>query len=257
MQIDVCQNRTHYSSLWSSAQGWFHLLKFHVSRFEKLVYQVDESSIADFLRQDGLEFSLLNVVEEAFDVSLYHPIGSFSCCLHLDQCGVTAFSGPEPVRGVFEHWLIDGLQQEPYHFLHEFISYCRDAQRPGFPILFRNVYPAYRRRGVGFLFEFGNQFVHPLQVEPVYCSLVRSLSHVALFGVDVTVRQQIEVWIEQISIQSVKNKSTILGRLLTEHRENHFSFLHCAYLRNSFYRMTCFPSPCRRCYLPRTTTEAP
>ncbi len=117
------------------------------------------------------------------------------------------------------------------HFLYQLVFKGRDAKRTEISILFGNVRSPNWFWVVPLLPEQGDDFFYLFGIETIYGLSVYPLGHVSFLGVDVTVRQHVEVWIEQVPVQSVKHKRTVLVRHLTQHCQNYFSVLHCAYLR--------------------------
>ncbi len=64
---------------------------------------------------------MVNIVEKAFDVSLYKPLDTGEIHLHMTQRRMTAMIWTKAVRRFRKAALIDCFQQEPHTFLYELV----------------------------------------------------------------------------------------------------------------------------------------
>lgn len=83
MQINVRKERRNYSALRSTAIGFMILKVLHVSCFQKIVYQLDNSGIFDFVSYQPNQQLMVDIIKAALYVTLYKP---------------SRFGGQAPVR---------------------------------------------------------------------------------------------------------------------------------------------------------------
>src|ERR671917_2938290 len=91
---------------------------------------------------------MIEPVETLGDIRFDEPGGPGPGAGDLLQRGVAAFAGAETVRPLGELWLVVCLQQETDYFADEFVRPGRQAERPGFAVLFRDVDPLHRAESV-------------------------------------------------------------------------------------------------------------
>ena len=91
----------------------------------------------DAFRQNFHHDVVVNIVEEAFDVSLYKPLHPGKTGLDLAQGRVAASAGAEPMGLVGKPALIDGLEQQPDTLLHQLVIEGGNAQGTQFSVLDR------------------------------------------------------------------------------------------------------------------------
>ena len=91
---------------------------------------------------------MVEPVETLGDIRFDEPGGPGPGVDYLPQRGVTALSGAETVRPVGELWLVVRLQQETNYFADEFVRSGRQAERPEFAVLFRDVDSFHRPESV-------------------------------------------------------------------------------------------------------------
>lgn len=142
VEIYVGENRTDDAALRCSTVASVQLTIFHVSCVQKFTDETQEAFIRYFLFQNFNHDVMVNVVKEAFDVSLDKPFAPCKSVLYLSQSCVTASVGSEAVRCVFKATLIHRFEQHTYHFLHELVINGRYSQRSLFSIFLRNVCPS-------------------------------------------------------------------------------------------------------------------
>ena len=122
MEINVGEDGADNAALRRAGQRVMHLPKLQVACLEKLPDQVEEASIRDLSSEYLEEFGMVDVVEEPLNIAFDDPVGALAGGLDLEQCRVTASFGSEPVRRVFEHGLVDRLQQHSHHLLHQLVG---------------------------------------------------------------------------------------------------------------------------------------
>ena len=131
---------------------------------------------------------MVDIVKEAFNVSLHKPFAPCKAILNHSQGCVTAFIGSKAVGGVLKAVFIDGFQQHTDNFLYQLVVNGRDAQRTEFSILFGNICPSGRLGLVRFVFQGCNKPVNSFKAHCVNGFPVCACGHVSLTGIDILIR---------------------------------------------------------------------
>ena len=157
---------------------------------------------------------------------------------------------PRPGRNPCE-WsengrLVVGLQQQAHHLADEFVRPRRQPERTKPPVLFGDVDPPYWREPVALVAHRLDDGVDLLHGHAVRGFLRGPWCHRPVVGVDATVGQQIQLRVEQLSIQFVARQA--FPAALTEDTQYRVGVLHFAYLPGCRVQITCAPSPCDRRY---------
>lgn len=176
----------------------------HIASVEEFPYQSEESPVGYPLRENRDKDIVVNVVEEAFDVSLDKPLCSRETLLDAEQCGVAAAVGSESVRGMLEASLIHGFKYHPHDLLHQLVLKAGDSEGAHLPVLFGNVRPACRLWLVGFVFQRCNDAGYSFEGHLVGGLAVRASRHVALLRIDALVGHVEHFLIEQQTIKSLE-----------------------------------------------------
>ena len=100
MQVDVAEDRRYRAALRAAAERFPVFPVFQVPGPEHVAHEPEEPLVMDFLRQYPEKDFLVETAEAVGDVALDEPDGPGPGFAYLPQCGVTAFSFPEPVRPV-------------------------------------------------------------------------------------------------------------------------------------------------------------
>ena len=82
---------------------------------------------------------MVDVVKEAFDISLDEPFAAGKSVLNHPQCGVATPVRPETMRGVFKAAFVDGFQQHSDNLLYQLVINGGYSQRSEFSVLFRDI----------------------------------------------------------------------------------------------------------------------
>lgn len=160
--------------------------------------------------------------------------------------GVAAPSGSEPVRAGGERRLVVCLQQQAHHLTDELVRPGRQAQRTQFPVLFLDIHASNWGEPVALVahrLDDGTDLLHGRAVRGFWCG---AGCHRPVVGVDPPVRQQIQLRVEQLSIQLGTRQT--LPAAFAEDTKYRFGVLHFAYVPVLRCPITCAPSPCRRRY---------
>lgn len=180
--------RTNDAALWRAAVALMHLVIFHISRIKKFTDKAQEAFIFDSLAEDANHDIMVDIVKEAFNVSLHKPFAPCKAILNHSQGCVTAFIGSKAVGGVLKAVFIDGFQQHTDNFLYQLVVNGRDAQRTEFSILFGNICPSGRLGLVRFVFQGCNKPVNSFKAHCVNGFPVCACGHVSLTGIDILIR---------------------------------------------------------------------
>jgi hypothetical protein len=205
---------------------------------------------------------MVKPVETLGDVALDKPAGPGPGIRHLAQRGVAAPAGPVTMRTVRELRLVIRLQQQADHFAEQLVRPRRQTQRPLLPVLLGNVAPPDRPKPKTLVTHRVDDALDLGQRHAVRGFRVGSGRHRPLVGVDAPVGQQIQLRVEQLSIDPFQRQT--LPAAFTEDIQNRFGVLHYAYLAALRCPATCAPSPCGRLsrppwwvVAPTTTTSTP
>src|SRR5438067_11495030 len=154
---------------------------------------------------------------------------------------MTASPWPESVGPVGERRFVVRLQQQADHFADEFVRPGRQSQRAGLPVLLRDVDPPDGGESVALVTHRRDDTADLRLGHAVHGLLCDPGSHRAVVGVDAPVGQQIQLRIEQLSIQFVKRQATPAA--LTQDTQHRCGALHYTYLPIWWCPITWPPSP--------------
>ena len=146
---------------------------------------------------------MIDIVEEAFNISLNEPFTSDEAVLNHSQSCVTTSVRPKAMGSVLKTVFIDGLQQHTDNFLYQLVVNGRDAQRTEFSILFRDICPSGWLGLVGFVFQGCNKPVDSFKAHCIDGFSVCACGHVSLTGIDILICLQEKFPVEQVAVQPV------------------------------------------------------
>ena len=146
---------------------------------------------------------MVDIVEEAFNISLNKPFASGKAVLNHSQSRVTTSVRPKAMGGVLETVFVYGFQQHTDNFLHQLVVNGRNTQRTEFSVLLRDVCPSGRLGLVGFVFQGCNKPVNSFEAHCVDGFSVCACGHVSLAGIDILICLQEKVPVEQVAVQPV------------------------------------------------------
>src|SRR5919201_5052260 len=162
------------------------------------------------------------------DVALDEPVGSVPDLDHLAQRGVAAASRAEPVRTVGELHVVVRVKQQAYHLGQHFVRPARQPQRTPLPIAFRDVGAFDWSPPPPFGTNRGDDVADLVQGHAIRSLSADPRSHCTRVGVQPLVGQQIQLWVEQLSVQPLQRQAAPAA--LTEDTQYRFGVLHFAYL---------------------------
>src|SRR5262249_19325276 len=211
---------------------------------EHVAHQPQEPVVVDLLRQDRDHQVVIERSEAVGDVSLKEPGRSGPGVGNLPQRGVTASPWSEPVGPAGKRRLVVRLQQQANHLAADLARPGRQPQRAGLPVLLRDVPPPDRSESVT-LVAHRRDDAADLRLGHAVHGLLRDPGcHRAVIGVDAPVGQQIQLRVEQLSIQFVYWQAAPAS--LTQDTQHRCGALHYAYLPTWWCPITWPPSPCGR-----------
>jgi hypothetical protein len=143
---------------------------------------------------------------------------------------MAAPAGAKPVGPIGERRFVVGLQQQAHHLPDELVRPGRQSQRARLPVLFRDMHPPHRTKPVALVAHRIDDATDLAQRHAVDGFLGDPRAHRTLVGVDAPVGQQIQLRVEQLSIQLRARQTTLAA--LTQDTQNRFGALHYAYLPN-------------------------
>ena len=106
--------------------------------------------------QDLEENGVVQTLKTLADIALNEPTGARPEMPDFRQGSMTAPTRPEAVRTSAELRLIIRLQDQPYHFLEEFITPGRKAEWPGLPVRLGDGDPPHWLPAIAFRTDHGN-----------------------------------------------------------------------------------------------------
>ena len=130
---------------------------------------------------------MIDIVKEAFNISLNKPLAPCEAILNHPQRCVTTSVRSEAMGGVLKAVFVDGFQQHMDNFLHQLVVNGRDTQRTEFSVLFGNICPPGRLGLVRFVFQGCNKPVNSLKAHCVNGVSVCACGHVSLTGIDILI----------------------------------------------------------------------
>ena len=153
VEIDIGKNRTDDAALRSAAVALVQLAILHISRIEKFTDKAQKTLVLNSFTENANHDIVVDIVEEAFNISFHKPLAPCKAILNHSQGCVTAFIGSKAVGGVLKTVFVDGFQQHTDNFLHQLVVNGRNTQRTEFSVLLRDVCPSGRLGLVGFVFQ--------------------------------------------------------------------------------------------------------
>ncbi len=228
VQVDVGQDRGSHSALRRSGERGAPFPVLQVSGRQHVAHQPQEPLVMDLLAEDRQQDLVVQAAEAVGDVPFDEPGSPGPGVGHLPQRGVAAPTGTESMGSIGERRLVVRLQQQADHLPDELVRPGRQAQRTRTSVLLRDVHAPDRPEAVALV-------AHRLD-DPVDLPLGHAVHglrrdpgrHRAMIGVDATVGQQIQLRVEQLSIQFVARQATPAA--LTQDTQHRCGALHFAYL---------------------------
>ena len=199
-----------------------------VPGFEHVTDQPEKPLIVDFLRQDPGHYLVVQRPEAVGDVTLDKPRGPDPGIADLPQRGVASAAFPEPVGLVREPRLVIRLQEQAHHLADQLVGPRRQSQGTELPVLFRDIDAAGRGEPVPLVPHQLDDLVDLPLGHAVGGFLAGARRHRPLVGVDVAVRQQVQVLVEHLPVKLRERQA--LPAALAENAQYHCGFLHCACL---------------------------
>jgi hypothetical protein len=124
--------------------------------------------------------------------------------------------------------LVVGLQQQAHHLADEFVRPGGQAQRTPLPVLLGNPRPLDRAEAVALMAQRIDDATDLAQRHAVHGLRAGPGRHRTLIGVDTPVGQQVQLRVEQLSIQLIQRQATPAA--FTQDTQHRFGVLHFAYL---------------------------
>ena len=187
VEIDIGKYGADDAALRSAAVTLMQLVIFHISCVEKFTDKAQKTLIFNSLAKDANHDIMIDIVEEAFNISFHKPLAPGKAILNHSQSRVTASIRSEAMGGVFKTVFIDGFQQHTDNFLYQLVVNGRDTQRTEFSVLFGNICPSGRLGLVGFVFQGSNEPVDSFKAHCIDGLSVCACGHVSLTGIDILI----------------------------------------------------------------------
>ena len=233
-----------------------------VSGLQHVSHQPQEPVVVDLLAQDREHDLVVEAPKQSAMSPSMNQVVPVQVLATSRQRGVAAPAGTETVGAVGEPRLVVRLQQEADHFADELVRPGRQPERACLPILLRDVDPLAGLEPVALVAHRIDDASDLLQRHAVHGFPVDPGRHRSMVGVDTPVGQQIQLRVEQLSIQLIARQATPAA--FTEDTQYRFGVLHYAYLPALRCPITWPPSPCGRLsrppwqvVTPATTTGPP
>src|SRR6266705_6404429 len=139
MQIYVSEQRRSHCSLRRTQFRLRPLAVFRYSRLQPFPDQAKYPAIGHPMRDELHRPFVAQVIEEATDVGIKHPVHSLPLDAHRQRIKrlMRAATGTEPVRKAFEVDLIDLVEDRHHGLLNDFVLQRCDAQRTLPPVSLR------------------------------------------------------------------------------------------------------------------------
>ena len=165
MQVDVRQQRAHYSTLRGTTFRVPHHSFFHDSCSQPLSDHAPDHSVPHPLVQKAPQMVAFDLVEEALDVQVDHPASPVvhqSLPQRLKRL-VSSTPRPKSVRTFQEVLLVRRFQHHQDRPLQDLVLQRRYPDRARLASRFRQVYPAHRRRPIASRVESVEQALQVLR----------------------------------------------------------------------------------------------
>ena len=258
VHVDIGQDRADDGALRRAGVGGVPRPVFHVPCPKEFPDQRDEVFILYPPSQNFCQDVLVYVVEAALDVSFNEPFDSCVGSLNLAQCCVSASSGAEAVGLMVEGRLIDAFQNHVDDLLYELVIRGGNPQRTFLPVFLGYVLSPYRSGLIGTVAQLFDDAVDSFHSHAVHGCSVDSGSHASVVDVDVLVSEQVELGIEQVSVQPLVLVLEIccFAAQTVQYITRISQMPHAPFL--VLYRsVNCLPLPCIRLSLTQTTMKTP
>src|SRR6266498_106406 len=141
------------------------------------------------------------------DVALDEPVGPVPDLDHLAQRGVAAASGAKPVRAVGELHVVVRVEEQAHHLGEQLVRPARQPQRTPLPIAFRDVGAFDRSPPPPFRTNRSDDVPDLVQGHAIHSLSADPRGHRTRIGVQPLVGQQIQLWVEQLSIQPLQRQA--------------------------------------------------
>ena len=171
---------------------------------------------------------MVDVVKTAFDISLDEPLRALPVLGDVLQGGVTAQSGPETVGVAAELRLVVGFQQAAHDFLQQFVGPRGHAEGTHLAVGFRDEDPSDRGPSVAFMANVVDERLDFRQGHPVHSFLRGPFRECTGVSVDPSVRSQVEVRVEELSIEILQVQTSSAS--FSDDGQRRFGVSHLAYL---------------------------
>ena len=255
VQVDVGQARGENPALRHAAERGVPHPVLQVPGSQHLANEPKQPVIVDLLAQRFEHDPRIEPVKTLGDVALDKPARPGPGFRHLAQGGVAAPAGPVTVGVIGELRLVVRLQQQADHFAEQLVRPRRQTQRPLFPVLLGNVASPDGPKPVALVTHRVDDALDLGRRHAVRGFRVGSGRHRSFVGVDASVGQQIQLRVEQLSIDPFQRQT--VPAAFTEDIQDRFGVLHYAYLAVLRCPATCAPSPCGRLSRPPWWVVAP
>src|SRR5712692_11161465 len=146
---------------------------------------------------------MVEVIEATRNVTLQEPGCATPSVVNLPQCRVAPPPFSEAVRMVAERRLKVRAQDHSDHFSEQFIRPNGQAERTLFSVLFRDVDASCWLPMIAFISQGFNDRIDFLQRHCVHGVLVDPWRENARVAVDFPVRFEVEISIEQLSVDTL------------------------------------------------------
>src|SRR6266545_5646765 len=141
------------------------------------------------------------------DIALDEPVGSVPDLDHLAQRGVAAATWAESVGAVGELHVVVRVEQQAYHLGQQLVRPARQPQRAPLPVAFRDIGALDWSPPPPFSTNRGDDVADLVQGHAIHSLSGDPRRHRTRVGVQPLVGHQIQLWVEQLSIQPLQRQA--------------------------------------------------
>ncbi len=227
-----------------------------ISRLEQGLDESQETIVVEVFTQDRDQGRMIQIIEALSDIALDEPGCTFPGVVDLREGSVAPSGSTKSVGMDTELGFIVRFQNESDNLLQQFVRPTRKPERASLRrVLLLDIDASDWRPAIAFSTEACDDRIDFRQGHAIHRFGGASRRHCAMVAVDPAIRLEVQVTIEQESIDTFHRQSS--SATFADDTQNSCGVSHLAYLSILRIRNTCHPSPGTRLSRAQTTMVAP